>query len=151
MSWLEPLLAVIALQLSMEGSTVDKALLFKPRLPEDEVEIPGVGTVRVRALNREEAKSTQKIEDPALRDLHIIAIGMVDPQLSVSEVKRWAEASPASEMEPVANKIAELSGMLPDSPKRVVTEFEANPDAEFRALPSGQAVDDGGSTPGGTE
>lgn len=128
---------------------MDKELLFKPRLPEDEVSIEGVGAVRVRALNREEAKATQKIEDAALRDLHIIAIGMVDPRLSVSEVRRWSEASPASEMEAVSRRIAELSGMLPDSAKQAVMEFEANPDAEFRALPRAEAGNDGGPAASG--
>ena len=128
---------------------MDKDLLFKPRLTEAEVEIPGVGTVRVRALNRQEAKALQKIESDDLRDLHMVAIGLVDPALSVSEVKRWAEASPAGEMEPVADRIAELSGMLAGSPKEAMKNFEANPDDEFRVLPGAEAVDDGGPAAGG--
>lgn len=126
---------------------MDKELLFKPHLPEDEVEVPGVGVVRVRALSREEAKAIQKIEDYGLRDLHQIAIGLVDPKLSVSEVRRWAEASPANEMEAVATRIAELSGVVEESAKKVVKEFEADPDIEFRVLPSAEAGDAGrGST-----
>ncbi|MEU4675740.1 hypothetical protein [Micromonospora sp. NPDC023737] len=128
---------------------MDKAALFAPRLPEDDVEVPGIGTVRVRGLNRSEAMDVGKIDDLALRDRTLIAIGLVDPKLSVSEVKRWGEAAPASELEAVSRRIAQLSGMLPDSVKEAVREFEANPDAEFRALPGAGAGDDGGPDDGG--
>lgn len=107
--------------------------------------IEGIGVFRVRGLNRLEVMATQKMDDPIERDLHIIAIGLVEPRLSVSEVRRWAEASPAGEMEPVSTKIADLSGILPDAAKRAVMQFEANPDEEFRALPSPEVVNDGGA------
>lgn len=123
---------------------MDKALLFKRRLPEDEVSIEGIGVVRVRALNRREAMETQRIEDPVERDHLIIALGLVDPRLTVSEVAQWAEASPAGEMEPVSVRIAEMSGMLPDSAKKAVKAFVADPEQEFRTLPSAEAVDDSG-------
>lgn len=102
---------------------MDKEALFKPRLPEADVEIPGVGTVRVRGLTRGEFMSIGKIADVVERDLHLVAVGMVDPKLSVSEVRRWMESSPAGEMEPVGEKIAELSGMLSDSAKEAVKNF----------------------------
>ncbi|RKF24140.1 hypothetical protein [Micromonospora globbae] len=128
---------------------MDKAALFAPRLPEDDVEVPGVGRVRVRGLNRSEAMAVGKIEDAALKDLNIIAMGMVAPKLSVSEVRRWGEAAPAGELEVVSRRIAQLSGMLPDSAKEAVKEFEANPDSEFRVLPGAAAGDDGGPAAGG--
>lgn len=128
---------------------MNKEHLFAVRLDEADVELPGVGTVRVRALNRAEAMSVGKLTDPALKDLHIIAIGMIDPVLSVSEVRRWGEASPAGELEMVSRRIAQLSGMLPESAKEAVMEFEANPDAEFRNVPGGEAGNDGGSAAGG--
>jgi hypothetical protein len=130
---------------------VDKDLLFKPRLAEDVVEIPGIGGIRVRALNRQEAKRVQAIASDDERDLHMLAIGIVDPPLSVSEVRRWAEASPAGEMEPVSERIAELSGMLPSSPKEAMKNFEAEPADEFRILPGSEVGDDGRSAPGGNE
>jgi len=120
---------------------VDKELLFKRRLEEDDVEIPGVGTIRVRALNRAESVSVSKLTDLGERDAHIIAIGMVDPRMSVSEVKRWGEAASGGELESVSKRIAQLSGMLPGAAKEAVKEFEANPDAEFRALPGAEAGD----------
>lgn len=91
---------------------MDKAQLFEPRLPEADVELPGVGTIRVRGLNRGEGLALQKIEDLGERDRHMIAMGVIDPQLSVSEVKRWSEAAPVGELERVSDAIARLSGML---------------------------------------
>jgi hypothetical protein len=130
---------------------VDKDLLFKPRLPEADVDIPDVGTVRVRALNRQEAKQLQKLPNDDQRDLHLIAMGLVEPSLSVSEVKQWAEASPAGEMEPVSDRILELSGMLDTSAKEAMKNFEDNPEDEFRVLPSAEVAQDSGADEGGTE
>lgn len=105
--------------------TVDKAALFAPRLPEDDVELVGVGTVRVRALNRDEAMEAGKIDDRKMRDRHIIAMGMVEPALSVSEVKQWGAAATAGEIEKVSRRIAELSGMIEGADKEVVKTFHS--------------------------
>ena len=131
--------------------TIDKELLFKPRLPEADVEVEGIGTVRVRAVTRQEAKQLQALPNDDLRDLHMLAIGLIDPRLSVSEVKRWAEASPPSELEPVAMRIAELSGLLDKAPKEAMQNFQANPEDEFRILPSAETLDDGGRAAGADE
>jgi hypothetical protein len=98
-------------------ATVDKAALLAPRLPEDDIEIPGVGTIRVRALSRAEAMKVQRL--PAKdRDAHQIALGMMDPPMSVDDVKQWAAASPAAEMEAVSRRIAELSGVLTEGAQK---------------------------------
>ena len=123
--------------------TIDKELLFKPRLPEEDVELPGVGTVRVRALNRGESlkigRSVKSEADAARRiaqlERKIIAVGMVDPVLTEDEVARWQEASPAGELTPVVEKIQELSGMTPGAAKEAYKAFDEDPNAEFR-LPS---------------
>jgi len=126
---------------------MDKDLLFKPRLPEDSVVLPGVGTIRVRGLNRVEALTVEKITDIAARERRIVSLGMVDPQMSEADVLTWAQAAPADELEQVALKIADLSGILPDSAKAMMKHFEADPEEAFR-LHSGAAVaaDGGGAT-----
>lgn len=96
---------------------VDKKALMAPRLPEDDVEIPGVGTVRVRALSRAEAMSVQRLAKRD-QDAHTIALGMMDPPMSVDDVRQWAAASPAAEMEAVARRIAELSGILTEGAQK---------------------------------
>lgn len=123
---------------------MDKELLFKPRLPEADVDIPGVGTVRVRGLSRVEAMLVQKAQGVDATERRILAYGMVDPEMTEVEVARWQKSSVAGEIEPVSRKIAELSGMLDNSAKEAVKEFEANPDSEFRVLPGAEAGHDGG-------
>lgn len=128
---------------------MDKELLFKPRLPVADVEVPGIGTVRVRGLNRAEAMAVQGAKGTEATERKILALGMVDPELTESEVGQWMKAAPAGELQPVSEKIAELSGMLDGSAKEAVKEFEANPDAEFRVLPGAEAGDDSGPAAGG--
>jgi len=136
---------------------VDKDLLLKPRLAEDDIEIPGVGTVRVRALSRAEVLLVRKATDNAdsidgprvlVLERKMLAAAMVDPVLTEAEVGRWQQASAAGELEPVTTRIQQLSGLLPESAKAVYQEFEANPEAEFRAPASAETVDDGSSTTG---
>jgi hypothetical protein len=130
---------------------MDKELLFRPRLPEADVDVPGVGTVRVRALSRAEAMDVENAKGNAAIERRLLSLGLVDPVLSEMEVGLWQKAAPASELEDVSNKIAELSGLLPDSAKEAVKEFEANPDTEFRLLPGAEAGHDGGAAEGGNQ
>lgn len=90
---------------------MDKELLFKPRLPEADVEIAGVGTVRVRGLSRAEGLMVQNLKGLAL-ERKVLSLGLVDPELTEAEVGKWQEASTAGELEPVSQRIAELSGMV---------------------------------------
>jgi hypothetical protein len=100
-------------------SRVDKEALFKSRLNEEEVEVPGVGVVRVRGLSRVEVISVRKATDSEHIDgprtlvieRKMLAAALVDPQLTEAEVKRWQEASAAGEMEPVIAAVQRLSGM----------------------------------------
>jgi hypothetical protein len=130
---------------------VDKEALFTPRLPEDDVEVPNVGTVRVRGLSRIEAMHVQAANGTEATERRMLALGLVDPKLTEAEAGKWQDASPAGELEAVTDRIAELSGMKPEAVKEAVKAFEADPEAEFRVLPSGGTGDDGGSAPGGTE
>lgn len=106
---------------------MDKELLFAPRLPEADVEVPGVGTVRVRGLNRPEAMAVQAVSGTEARERKILALGMVDPALTEAEAGRWQKAAPAGELEPVTTRIAELSGMLEGSAKEAVKTFRGEP------------------------
>lgn len=105
---------------------MDKAQLLKVRVPEGEVEIPDVGTVRVRGLTREEAISARKATDSLdnidgarvlVLERKMLALAMIDPALTEDEVAEWQRGSPAGELEPVVLKIQELSGMLDDAAK----------------------------------
>lgn len=113
----------------------DKELLFKSALPEADVEIPGKGTVRVRGLTRAEAMSLQDVKGVAAIERKMLALALVDPQLTEAEVGRWQKASAAGEMEPIGAKVQELSGMNEGAAKEAYKEFDADPDAEFRLPP----------------
>ena len=127
----------------------DKELLFKSRLPEDDVEIDGVGTVRVRGLSREEALRVSKFAgDVVAIERYIVSTALLDPVLTEDEVAMWQKASPGGELEPITDKISQLSGMNEGAAKETYREFEQNPDAEFRDVPGGEAGDDRGPAEG---
>lgn len=98
---------------------MDKDLLLKPRIAEEDVEIPGVGAVRVRALTRAEVMSMRKSvadEDPdgprALAiERKMLAQAMVDPAMSEDDVAAWQSASPAGELDRVVAAVQRMSGM----------------------------------------
>lgn len=115
--------------------SVDKERLFKPRLPEADVDVEGLGTVRVRGLSRIEALSVQKATGAEAMERKMLALAMVDPELTEAEVGRWQKASTAGEIEPVTDKVSELSGMTQGAAKKAYEEFESDPDGEFRLPP----------------
>lgn len=128
-----------------------KARLLKPRLPEDTVEIPGVGTVRVRALNRAESMMVQGANGLEATERRIVALGMVDPSMTEAEVGQWQKASPGGEIDAVSNKIAELSGLLDGAAKEQYKSLRDGSDARVRVLPGAEAGDDGGQPAGADE
>ena len=122
---------------------VSKENLFKDRLEESDVEVPGVGTIRVRALSRSEVLAVQHLGrtgkvGPAAIERKMLAYALVDPELTEAEVGEWQQASAAGEIEAVTDEVVALSGMedMAKAAKAAYKEFEANPDAEFR-LPAG--------------
>lgn len=120
---------------------VDKDLLFKEALPEEDVSIPGKGTVRVRGLTRAEVMACQTTvkEGPgqvAATERKMIAKAMLRPEMTEAEVGRWQKSSTAGEMEPVTHAVQRLSGMTDEAAKEAYREFDQDPDAEFR-VPAG--------------
>lgn len=105
--------------------TVSKDQLFTTRLTEEDVEIPGIGKVRVRALSRAEvlAFRNRTVQDVTEMERALVAAGMVDPKLTEDEVLKWQEASAAGELEPVTRTISRLSGMDEGAAKEAVKRF----------------------------
>lgn len=108
---------------------MDKESLFKPRLPEDDVDVPGIGKLRVRGLNRIEAMQVQNAGGTEATERKILALAMVDPKLTEDEVRQWQKAAPAGELEPVTTRVAELSGMAQGSDKEAYKSFPGEPGA----------------------
>lgn len=103
---------------------LDKEALLKARFGEEEVEIPGVGTVRVRALTRGQALQVQGTEmDVAEMERKLIAWAMVEPTLTEDEVRVWQDSSPAGELQVITDAIIRLSGMEKHAAKEAVKSF----------------------------
>ncbi|HZO69206.1 MAG TPA: hypothetical protein VFB74_29805 [Kribbellaceae bacterium] len=117
--------------------------LLKARLPEAVVTIEGVGDVRVRGLSRVEAMLIQKVDDPEARERRILAYGMVEPSVTEAEAGRWQKASVAGELEPVTQKIAELSGILTGADKEAYKSLRGESGDGVRVLPSPETGHDG--------
>jgi hypothetical protein len=116
---------------------VDKEALFKPRLPEADVEVPGIGTVRVRGLSRAEALEVSKIvgSGAAMIERKALAMAMLDPKMTEGEIRQWQDAASSGELNAVFEKVNELSGTTEEAAKQAYKEFESDPDSEFRVLP----------------
>lgn len=106
---------------------MDKEALLRSRLPEDDVEIPDLGTVRVRGLSRYEVLLAQKELPKGVLAMErvMLRFGMVDPPMSEDDVTAWQKASPAGELEPVTRRIQSLSGMGDGADK-----------AQYKSVPS---------------
>lgn len=130
---------------------IDKEALFTVRLPEDDVEVNGVGSVRVRGLSRANANAIKGHQGTEKFELMILHFGMVNPALTEAEAAKWLNAAAYGELEPVLTRIGELSGLMEESAKEAVKDFVEDPGAEFRVLPSSEAGNDSSSTPGGNE
>jgi hypothetical protein len=95
---------------------MDKAALLAKRLPEEDLELPGVGVVRLRGLSRAQALAANDLTSEQ-RELRWLHLGFVDPAMTEEDVQQWRDAATYAEIELVAEKIAELSGMAETSVK----------------------------------
>ncbi|WP_436792665.1 hypothetical protein [Actinospongicola halichondriae] len=123
---------------------MDKSVLFQSRLPEKVVTIPGLGDFTVRGLSRAEVMQIQKIgaSDASLIERKMLSMALIDPVLTEGEARQWQEASPATEIEPVTDAIAELSGMKEGSDRQVYDAMDDDPDLEFSFRPGREARQD---------
>jgi hypothetical protein len=106
--------------------TVSKADLMKKRFGVEEVEIPDVGTVKIRPLTRAEALELEGTPMEAIElDRKLLARGLVEPKLTEDEVAELQANTPAGLMQPVAKAIARLSGMEATAQKEAVKRFRS--------------------------
>jgi len=92
---------------------MDKAALLVDRVTDRtaEVEIEGVGTVVVRSLSRHEMITGGKIEGSAEQERYILSRAMVDPPMGEHDIAAWQKSSPPGEINAVAMKVNQLSGI----------------------------------------
>lgn len=121
--------------------TADELVNVDRVLPEDDVEVPGLGWVRVRGLSRTEGLAIKDDIDPKKGNVtstverRMVALGMVTPKVTEAQVGRWQKKSSSVEMDGVSNRIAELSGFKPEAAKEAYREFAEDPDEHFPVLP----------------
>jgi hypothetical protein len=83
-------------------------------LPEGDAEIPGIGTVRVRGMNRGEVLHGNKLNESGGQlalERYVLSSCMLDPRMTEDDVAAWQESGAAMECQPVLHRINELSGI----------------------------------------
>lgn len=97
---------------------IEKDVFLKPVLPEREVDLPGLGTVRVRALSRSEAVGLAVHKNDVRKlECQIIRCGLVDPVLTDAEMVGWYAEAPSGLVDLLIAAIDSLSGMSDGAPK----------------------------------
>jgi len=92
---------------------MDKETLFKGILPEEDVELDR-GTVRIRALTREEIQKTRADkENTTGQDVECIMMhfGLVEPKLDIKEARELSATISTKEWKKITRAIGRLSGM----------------------------------------
>lgn len=119
---------------------MDKQTLLAEDLPEDVITLPRGGTVTVRALSRREVAEIRAKEPPLLVDseMWMIHHGMVEPRLTIDEVKTWQANSRNGETDYVSTRIADLSGLNDRANKEYYKSLGGQPNAGVGAPHSGE-------------
>jgi hypothetical protein len=110
---------------------ITKEVLLKGHLPEETVEVPEIGTIRIRALSRAEALSSTLLADDE-REAQVLAWGIVDPVITKEEAQRWRETTIPGLVNAVAYEILVLSGMTETAAvvvRAAKTSFQAEPES----------------------
>lgn len=104
-------------------------LLNQGTLAEEDVEIPDVGTIRVRALSRYEIMLAGKTtgDDAMAMEQAMLAMAMVDPKMTKAEIAQWQKVSPIGQMQAVVHKVNELSGVNKESQKEAYKSLRDGP------------------------
>ena len=120
--------------------------------PEDYVVLEDTGVkVRVRGLSRHEVLHVQAQKSVAEVEQMTLALGLIEPRMTIPQVKAWQKASVGGEMEPVTARIGELSGMSNGARKQAIKELLDDPGAEFRVHARDETGDDRGPASDGDE
>lgn len=105
---------------------VDKATLLAKRTGDRRtVTVPGLGDVVVRGLTRAEVLSIQSCGPTEAAEIEalLVSMAMVEPALSLDEVKQWQAVAPAGELEPISQAVQELSGLHTVAVKEQMQRF----------------------------
>lgn len=92
---------------------MDKSKLLADRVTAvtGHVDIPGVGRIIVRALSRHEMIEGGKKGGDEASERYVLSCAMIDPEMNEDDIAAWQKSSPPNEINLVASKINELSGI----------------------------------------
>lgn len=101
--------------------TLDQLLALT--LPEREVNLDGVGSIRVRGLSRQETIAISEATIADDMENRVLAYGMLDPAMTTEQVDEWRCHASSSIIRPALDAILELSGLGPDQQREVESRF----------------------------
>lgn len=110
-------------------SDVKNKLLSLCKLPEEVLEVEGVGTFRIRALRREDVLELGIVgksltsEKLAEAERLLLSKSLIDPPFSPEEIKMVQENCPADMYDTLIDACLSLSGLAKDSAKEAVKNF----------------------------
>lgn len=105
-------------------ATLSREALLQAAFGVEDVEIPGKGTVKVRALSRSQALQFDGVEtDAAVMERRLVAAALVEPKLTEDDVQVWQDSSPVGELQGVVAAIMRLSGMGEEALKEAMQQF----------------------------
>ena len=102
-----------------------KARLLAERFSVEEIEVPGIGTVKVRGLTRGEVL---EFNDRKLSEVEgerfMLAKALVEPKMTEEDIAQWQAVSPPNEIGAVVEGVLRLSGLNKDAQKAAYKSAE---------------------------
>lgn len=107
---------------------VDALLADDVEFDTAEVEIPGLGTVLVRALSRAEQRRVYALYEKHPGDVgpaesYMASKALVEPAMTVEQVDKWATRPAGKHLGLVIDKCSELSGLEEGAAKEATQRF----------------------------
>lgn len=109
---------------------MNKAALLSGATPTEPVELPGIGTITVRGMTRGELATAGKGNDPDLTERRVLAMCLVDPQLTEEEAGQWQNTAPAGlilDVVAVINRLSGLAGRAERAEKEAYKSLRSGP------------------------
>lgn len=72
----------------------------------------GTGFVVVRGMTRKEAHRSRECDGEEEAEIFGVATCLVDPKMSIEDVRAWFEGDASGEVQPIVERILQLSGMM---------------------------------------
>lgn len=85
--------------------------------------IPGVGTVMIRGLSRDEALQIAETKGTRAREIKMVSWGMVEPAMTYQQVDIWFRQVQAGVIQKLSGRINQLSGLNEEAEKEAVERF----------------------------